>query len=175
MDEERAGRATTRKGDRRPDRASHRIPRGATRPRYTVTDTGQTSELLDLAQQVWPEVTDRRELLLRLTRAGGLALQSQLADEDARRERQRVGLQRAAQLVASGLRPARRRRRVALILLDKSAWVRGGATLLDYGELCMCAITRLEILYSARSAADYLYAFRVWFCRRNTGVDGVVM
>jgi predicted nucleic acid-binding protein len=44
---------------------------------------------------------------------------------------------------------------VALILLDKSAWVRGGADLLDYGELCMCAITRMEILYSARSADDY--------------------
>jgi len=44
---------------------------------------------------------------------------------------------------------------VALILLDKSAWVRGGAELLAYGELCMCAITRLEILYSARSAQDF--------------------
>jgi predicted nucleic acid-binding protein len=44
---------------------------------------------------------------------------------------------------------------VALILLDKSAWVRGGAELLDYGDLCMCAITRMEILYSARSADDY--------------------
>lgn len=44
---------------------------------------------------------------------------------------------------------------MALILLDKSAWVRGGSELLDYGELCMCAITRMEILYSARSASDY--------------------
>lgn len=44
---------------------------------------------------------------------------------------------------------------MALILLDKSAWVRGGAEVLDYGELSMCAITRMEILYSARSADDY--------------------
>jgi predicted nucleic acid-binding protein len=44
---------------------------------------------------------------------------------------------------------------VALILLDKSAWVRGGPELLDYGDLCMCAITRMEILYSARSADDF--------------------
>ena len=44
---------------------------------------------------------------------------------------------------------------MALILLDKSAWVRGGAELLEYGKLCMCAITRMEILYSARSAEDY--------------------
>ena len=44
---------------------------------------------------------------------------------------------------------------MALILLDKSAWVRGGADLVDYGELCMCAITRMEILCSARSADDF--------------------
>ena len=42
-----------------------------------------------------------------------------------------------------------------LILLDKSAWVRGGAGLVDSGDLCRCAITRLEILYSARSAEDF--------------------
>ena|GEM_PF-1836145 len=70
-----------------------------TRPRYTVTDTGQTAELLDLAQQAWPEITDRRQLLLRLTQAGGRVLQSELAEQGARRERQQVGLQRAAQLV----------------------------------------------------------------------------
>lgn len=44
---------------------------------------------------------------------------------------------------------------MALILLDKTAWVRGGAELLEYGELCMCGITRMEILYSARSADDF--------------------
>ena len=37
-----------------------------TRPRYTVTDTGDVSEMLDLARRVWPEVTDRKQLLLRL-------------------------------------------------------------------------------------------------------------
>jgi hypothetical protein len=70
-----------------------------THPRYTVTDTGETAELLDLAQRAWPEISDRRQLLLRLAEAGGQALQKQLADQDARRERQRVGLARAAQLV----------------------------------------------------------------------------
>lgn len=70
-----------------------------TRPRYTVTDTGRTAELLDLAQQAWPEITDRRLLLLRLTEAGGGALREKLADVDARRERQRRGLDRAAELV----------------------------------------------------------------------------
>lgn len=70
-----------------------------TRPRYTVTDTGQTAELLDLAAEAWPEVTDRRQLLLRLIALGGRALQTEIADERSRRERQRAGLQRAAGLV----------------------------------------------------------------------------
>lgn len=70
-----------------------------TRPRYTVTDTGHTSDLLDLAQRAWPDVTDRRQLLLRLTEVGGEALAATLAADDQRRERQRVGLERAARLV----------------------------------------------------------------------------
>jgi predicted nucleic acid-binding protein len=45
---------------------------------------------------------------------------------------------------------------VALILLDKSAWVRGGIELLEHGELCICSISRMEILYSARSAEDFI-------------------
>jgi hypothetical protein len=70
-----------------------------TRPRYTVTDTGHTAELLDLAQRAWPEVTDRRQLLLRLTEMGGEALGAKLADHEQQRERQRLGLERAARLV----------------------------------------------------------------------------
>jgi sulfite reductase beta subunit-like hemoprotein len=46
-----------------------------TKPRYTVTDTGQLSELLDEAQRRWPDVSDRKELLLRLAAAGGEAIQ----------------------------------------------------------------------------------------------------
>jgi hypothetical protein len=70
-----------------------------TRPRYTVTDTGHTAELLDLAQRVWPEIADRRQLLLRLTEAGGEAVEAKLAEREQRRERQRLGLERAARLV----------------------------------------------------------------------------
>ena len=70
-----------------------------TRPRYTVTDTGHTAELLDLAQRAWPEVTDRRQLLLRLTEMGGETLEAKLAEHEQRRERQRLGLERSAQLV----------------------------------------------------------------------------
>ncbi len=29
-----------------------------TRPTYSVTDTGRTAELLDLAERAWPEVHD---------------------------------------------------------------------------------------------------------------------
>jgi predicted nucleic acid-binding protein len=43
-----------------------------------------------------------------------------------------------------------------LLLVDKSAYVRGvPADLAADDELCLCAITRFEILYSARSATDY--------------------
>jgi hypothetical protein len=74
-------------------------PVPTTRPRYTVTDTGHTAELLDLAQRAWPEVTDRRQLLLRLTEAGSEALEAKLAENEQRRTRQRLGLERAARLV----------------------------------------------------------------------------
>ena len=42
-----------------------------------------------------------------------------------------------------------------LLLLDKSAYVRGVPDPGDEAELCLCAITRLELLYSARSKKDY--------------------
>jgi predicted nucleic acid-binding protein len=42
-----------------------------------------------------------------------------------------------------------------LLLLDKSAYVRGAASPGPDDELCVCAVTRLELLYSARSQADY--------------------
>ena len=41
---------------------------------------------------------------------------------------------------------------MSLVLIDKSAFVRGVEA---DGELCLCAVTRMELLYSARSAADY--------------------
>jgi predicted nucleic acid-binding protein len=44
-----------------------------------------------------------------------------------------------------------------LLLVDKSALVRfgGQASPPEDGELCVCAITRLEVLFSARTPADY--------------------
>jgi predicted nucleic acid-binding protein len=64
---------------------------------------------------------------------------------------------------------------VALILLDKSAWVRGGADLLDYGELCMCAITRMEILCSARSADDFTTLQEDLDAHRDLRIDHATM
>ena len=52
-----------------------------------------------MAHRAWPEITDRRQLLLRLTEVGGEALEARLAEYEQRREHQRVGLERAAQLV----------------------------------------------------------------------------
>jgi predicted nucleic acid-binding protein len=42
-----------------------------------------------------------------------------------------------------------------LILVDKSAFVRGAADAEFHAELCLCAVTRMELLYSARSPAVY--------------------
>jgi predicted nucleic acid-binding protein len=44
---------------------------------------------------------------------------------------------------------------VTLVLIDKSAYVRGDVPAAADDELCLCAVTRLELLYSARSNDDY--------------------
>lgn len=54
-----------------------------TKPRYTITDTGEMRVLLDQAQRHWPDVGDRKELLLRLAAAGAEAI----ADEGGERRR----------------------------------------------------------------------------------------
>ncbi len=42
------------------------------------------------------------------------------------------------------------------LLLDKSALARGGAPDSALGEPCLCAITRFEVLYSARSPKAFM-------------------
>jgi predicted nucleic acid-binding protein len=42
-----------------------------------------------------------------------------------------------------------------LLLLDKSAYVRGADATEAEGELCLCAVTRMELLFSARSKSHY--------------------
>jgi hypothetical protein len=51
-----------------------------TKPRYTLTDTGELSRQLDRAQRRWPEVRDRKELLLKLAAAGQEAIERDAAD-----------------------------------------------------------------------------------------------
>lgn len=51
-----------------------------TKPRYTVTDTGELSEQLDQAQRRWPDVHDRKELLLRLAAAGRDAIEHEASE-----------------------------------------------------------------------------------------------
>lgn len=57
-------------------------------PRYTITDTGRTQNLLDDAQRHWPEVKDRKELLLRLAQTGHDSLRLGEVEIEQRRRRQ---------------------------------------------------------------------------------------
>jgi hypothetical protein len=72
-----------------------------TRPRYTITDTGSVAHQLDDAQRQWPEVENRKDLLLRLADAGHKALQLSEAEAEtgSRRERQRAALERLPTLI----------------------------------------------------------------------------
>ncbi len=75
------------------------------KPRYTFTDTGHLSELLDAAQRRWPELTDRKALLLRLAEQGheSLALGDEELAADERRTRVRAALARIPKLVDAEL------------------------------------------------------------------------
>ena len=70
-------------------------------PRYTVTDTGEVRDMLDLAQRRWPQVDDRRQLLLRLAGIGADRIASELDGAVFRqqRERQLDALRRAPKLL----------------------------------------------------------------------------
>ena len=70
-----------------------------TKPRYTLTDTGELEAMLDAAQRQWPEITDRKALLLRLVEEGANALGDDEAAVAERRERQRRALKRIRSLV----------------------------------------------------------------------------
>jgi len=88
-------------------RVSHRggwcYTRGVptTRPRYTFTDTGDLEALLDAAQRRWPEVSDRKALLLRLAEEGGssLGLNAERLDVEEQRKRAQAALERLRSLV----------------------------------------------------------------------------
>jgi hypothetical protein len=64
------------------------------KPRYAITDTGEVSRMLDAAQERWPEVRDRKSLLLKLAELGGATVL-----DESRRERQREALAHAPERV----------------------------------------------------------------------------
>lgn len=76
-----------------------RVP--TTRPRYNVTDTGAVREMLDLAQRRWPDVPDRKQLLLRLAAIGREAIARDVGARERKqtRELQLAALARAEELV----------------------------------------------------------------------------
>jgi hypothetical protein len=53
------------------------------KPRYTLTDTGALTEMLDLAERRWPIITDRKALLLQLVTAGAESVRTEVADRQA--------------------------------------------------------------------------------------------
>lgn len=76
-----------------------------TKPRYIFTDTGSLNELLNAAARRWPEITDRKELLLRLAREGhdALMLGELSRSADQRREQALAALRRIPALVDTDL------------------------------------------------------------------------
>lgn len=66
-----------------------------------MTDTGDVREMLDLAQRRWPEVRDRKQLLLRLAALGREAIAHEAAERERKqtRELQLAALARAEELV----------------------------------------------------------------------------
>ena len=53
------------------------------KPRYTFTDTGELTEMLDLAERRWPAITDRKALLLQLATAGAESVKAEVANRQA--------------------------------------------------------------------------------------------
>jgi mannose/cellobiose epimerase-like protein (N-acyl-D-glucosamine 2-epimerase family) len=54
-----------------------------TKPRYVVTDAGEMREMLDAAQRRWPQVTDRKALLLLLAKSGREAIEREGSERRA--------------------------------------------------------------------------------------------
>jgi hypothetical protein len=51
-----------------------------TKPRYTITDSGELRDQLDQAQLRWPGIRDRKELLLKLVAFGRDAIEPEATD-----------------------------------------------------------------------------------------------
>ena len=91
-----------------------------TKPRYMLTDTGELSDLLDAAERRWPEVTDRKALLLRLAAAGAGAIAT-----EAEKRREEIDADRwcAYGRVRAGRARAAARGLARVIVLDASVLI----------------------------------------------------
>jgi predicted nucleic acid-binding protein len=58
-----------------------------------------------------------------------------------------------------------------LLLIDKSAFERATPATFELGEICVCAVVRLELLYSARNARDYASIEEALAAFRNLRMD----
>lgn len=84
------------------DAVSHRSSSSRCRPPSRATrsiDAGHLRELLDAAAQRWPEITDRKALLLRLAEEGQPPARRRAARHRGARRRARVALERIPSLV----------------------------------------------------------------------------
>jgi len=131
--------------------------------RSTFTDSGELEELLDAAARRWPEVRNRKALLLRLAEADADAerIERHGVAIEERRARVRAALGRLPSLIdprsccriglgAEGYPPRR------WLLLDRSALARGPVLDPGDGEPCLSAITRFEMLSSATSPRAFV-------------------
>ena len=75
-----------------------------------MTDTGKTADLLDLAQRAWPDVRDRKELLLRLAEAGAGVVEQTLREQASSRELRRAAVMRSREMLDAD------------VLLSDQAW-----------------------------------------------------
>jgi len=64
-------------------RVLHSLAMPTTKPRYMVTDTGEVTEMIDAAKRRWPELLDRKALLLRLAAAGRDAIEREGSERRA--------------------------------------------------------------------------------------------
>jgi hypothetical protein len=71
------------------------------KPRYTFTDAGELEAMLDAAQRRWPELGDRKAILLRLAEEGAsaLGLTQEQAEAAERRRRVREAFEQIPSLV----------------------------------------------------------------------------
>jgi hypothetical protein len=70
---------------------TRRVP--TIKPRYTFTDAGELEAMLDAGQRRWPDVGDRKVILLRLAEEGASALG--LAHKQAEAEERVRGIREA--------------------------------------------------------------------------------